>query len=88
MPIFSTACDPKAQEKFIQWIDENPNGFFINRKSSNDMMSHRGKCSHQKPYNWAHQTGNLKACSADRVKLEHWAEIEGVIELKLCGDCF
>ena len=88
MPILSTELDAKAQERFIKWIDKNPDWFFVNRKSRFDMMLHRGKCPNQKPYNWAHQTGNLKACASERVKLEHWAEVEGVANLKVCSRCF
>jgi len=88
MPIFSTQRDPNAQKKFIEWINDNSEGFFINCKGRTDMMLHKGKCPHQNPYNWAHQTGNLKACSDDLTKLEHWAEVEGVTSLKKCRDCF
>ncbi len=87
MPIFSTKQDSKAHEKFVNWIEKNPDGFFINRAGPLKMMLHRATCGHLKPYDWANQTNNLKACSLDRKKLEVWAEVEGVDGVDRCNDC-
>ncbi|HZI87841.1 MAG TPA: hypothetical protein VFD48_13490 [Pyrinomonadaceae bacterium] len=87
MPVFSSAETANAHKQFIEWVETHPNGFFINRKSSTNMMIHATKCGHLKPYDWANQTSNVKACSVSRLKLEHWAEVEGVSELKVCNDC-
>jgi hypothetical protein len=87
MLIFSTDDDPKAHSEFVKWIEANQDGFFINRKSQKAMMLHSSRCGHLKPYDWANQTTNLKACSLDRKKLEHWAEIEGAQGLDVCKDC-
>jgi hypothetical protein len=62
MPIFSTDDDPKAHSEFVKWIEANHDGFFINRKSLKEMMLHSARCGHLKPYDWANQTTNLKAC--------------------------
>ena len=87
MPVFSSADDATAHHRFVDWIDSNQTGLVINRKGDQDTVLHRASCGHFKPYNWANQTNNVKACSLDRVKLEHWAEVEGVERLQLCRDC-
>lgn len=87
MPVFLTKTDVDAHRKFVDWIDTNPAGFVINRKSPNQMVLHVSSCGHFKPCDWANQTTNLKACSLDRKKLEHWAEVEGVENLQICPDC-
>lgn len=51
------------------------------------MILHAASCGHFKPYDWANQTTNVKACSTERIKLEHWAEVEGVRQLRICNDC-
>ncbi|MEA2206255.1 MAG: hypothetical protein QOE77_3031 [Blastocatellia bacterium] len=87
MPVFSNLDDVDAHRRYVNWIDANPNGFVLNRKGPQDMVLHTASCGHFKPYNSANQTNNLKACSLDRMKLEHWAEVEGVDKLQLCNDC-
>ncbi len=86
MPIFCSDTDKDAHQKFVDWIDANPKGFVINRKGAQEMVLHIGSCGHFKPYDWANQTSNLKACSDDRTKLEHWAEVEGSSRVSLCSD--
>lgn len=86
MPIFYTENDKRAHQRFGEWIEANPDGFVINRKNAKQMMLHSVQCGHFKPFDWANETSNLKACSNDRIKLEYWAEVEGAT-LKLCGDC-
>ena len=66
MPIFCSDTDKDAHQKFVDWIDANPKGFVINRKGAQEMVLHIGSCGHFKPYDWANQTSNLKACSDDR----------------------
>jgi hypothetical protein len=85
--VFLTKYDAKAHKKFVNWIEVNQDGFFINRKGLRDSMLHSARCGHLKPYDWANQTTNLKACSLDRKKLEHWADVEGIPELKMCSSC-
>jgi hypothetical protein len=84
MPIFSGA---EAHQWFVDWIDANPEGFVINRKGLADMVLHRASCGHFKPYDWANQTSNLKACSLDRSKLEGGAEVETFDQLRTCNNC-
>lgn len=87
MPVFAVERDPKAHEKFINWIENNPEGFVIKRTSSRNMRIHVATCGHFKPWSdWAKAT-NLKACSLDRKKLENWAEVEGAVKLLICNDC-
>lgn len=87
MPIFSTAADKSAHRAFVDWIETHPNGFVLNVKGPQDVVLHRATCGHFKPYNWANQANHRKACSIDRAKLEHWAEVEGVDTLGKCSDC-
>jgi hypothetical protein len=88
MPIFSSEQNPDAHQQFVNWIDANPSGFVINRKARTDMVLHVVSCGHFRPYDSANQTTNLKACSLERIKLEHWAEVEGIDRVQLCNDCF
>jgi hypothetical protein len=84
MPVFSGA---EAHQRFVDWIDANPKGFVINRKGFSDVVLHRASCGHFKPYDWANQTSNLKACSLDRSKLEAWTEVETFDQLRTCNNC-
>ncbi len=86
MPVFSSEKDADAHDRFVAWIEANPSGFVINRKGSTDMVIHTSSCGHFKPYDWANQTTNVKACSLDRTKLQHWAEVEGIDEPQMCND--
>ncbi len=86
MPTFLTKDDPNAHSEFVTWIEANQDGFFINRKGQKEMMLHSARRSHLKPYDWANQTTNLKACSKDRKKIDHWAQVESD-SLDVCNDC-
>jgi hypothetical protein len=59
----------------------------INRKGAKEVVLHGASCGHFKPYDGTNQTTNLKACSLDRTKLEHWADVEGIEHLQICADC-
>jgi len=63
-----------------------PGGFVINRKRPQDMVLQTASGVHFKPYDWANQPANLKACSLDRTKLEHWAEVEDLNVLQKCNN--
>ena len=70
---------------FVRWIDENPNGFLINRASD---MLHCADCSafvfHDPGYCL---TTNMKVCSLSRDRLEHWAEWRFWVHLEYCSRC-
>ena len=87
MPVFAIERDPKAHDKFVSWIKDNPDGFVIKRTSSRNIRIHVASCGHFKPLShWAKAT-TLKACSLERTKLENWAEVEGAAKLVECSDC-
>ena len=79
-------------EKFQQWRRENDNGFFINIKSSNNIMLHRVHCPHPggtewEKGEWGSLTKNRKICSTDKNELLNHAKKKYTTDLKVCRDC-
>ncbi len=79
-------------EKFQRWRRENDEGFFINIKSSNNLMLHRVHCLHPgstdwKKGEWGSLTKNRKICSTDKKDLSNWAKQNYKASLKVCRDC-
>jgi hypothetical protein len=87
MEMFHKAEGDNPHERFLKWVSENPHGFFVNRRTPNDMMLHRVTC-HQLTSSQPHEiTASLLICSPDRKELEDWVGEQGLIPLKLCDGC-
>ena len=77
---------------FFDWLDSNPNGFFINtaRNPKPDyLVLHRPDCSHidRRPsMNWTKDY--IKLCANRRSDLEEWASSAVGGEVTLCRTCF
>jgi hypothetical protein len=79
-------------ENFQRWRRTNETGFFINIKSSNDVMLHRVICRHPRSTDWEKGewgtlTKNRKVCSTDKNTLLNWVKKYCSASLKLCRDC-
>jgi hypothetical protein len=71
--VFSETLVPNSRDEFEKWIDRNPSGFVISRRSKDDAMIHQGRCGHFKHSDRsASLTANPKICSTDRRELETW----------------
>ena len=72
-------------DDFVNWIDEHPYGYVINRASD---MLHNADCSafvmHDPSYRL---TTSMKICSLSRDRLEHWAEWRFWVHLQYCSRC-
>jgi hypothetical protein len=77
---------------FFDWLDENPNGFFINaaRNPKPDyLVLHKSDCSHidrNPSMNWTKEY--IKLCASSRSDLEEWATSVVGGEVTLCRTCF
>ncbi len=77
---------------FFTWLDDNPDGYFINTERSprpSYLVLHRSKCSHfDRGPNARWTKKYVKLCSCDRGHLEEWTvgTVEG--EMTLCRTCF
>ncbi|HEX9519822.1 MAG TPA: hypothetical protein VF940_27065 [Streptosporangiaceae bacterium] len=76
---------------FLGWLDDNPDGYFINRartpKPAHHVL-HRSSCSHIDRSPVIRWTRAAKFCSPRRRELEEWALRIGGGEAVLCQDCF
>ena len=79
-------------EGFFEWIDANPEGYFINTERNpkpNYLVLHRPECPHFDRSSKAHWTRDyIKICSLGRPELEEWAEETVKGEVTLCRTCF
>jgi len=79
-------------EGFFEWIDANPEGYFINTERNpkpNYLVLHRPECPHFDRSPKAHWTRDyIKICSPGRSELEGWAEEAVKGEVTLCRSCF
>ena len=82
-------------DEFIEWIDENPNGFVLNIDQTKDPSKiwkdypkiHFANCS-QLNKRLGRTTGKyFKVCSNSIEELEKWSMDEYRRELTLCGTC-
>ena len=73
---------------FWRWLQENPEGFFVNIVSPRSALIHRGSCWHMHFANPAQVNflGTEKWCGAERAELERTAEARG-IALRACTSC-
>jgi len=79
---------------FQQWRRHNPEGYFLNLKSSRNAMLHRTLCPHTGDTEWGHGeegygslTRSKKICSENSRELEEWAAKNVAESLKKCRDC-
>ena len=79
-------------ERFHDWLDQNPDGYFVNcdrEPKSNYLVLHVSSCPHfdrSPKVKWT--TAYVKLCSESRADLEEWADETVRGELTLCRDCF
>ena len=87
---FPGGLDSKAAEaRFRAWLDENPEGFYINVRKSKAPMLHRSSCGHIDAGLIASEsllTDTRKVCSQERAVLESWARSNGA-SLEPCSTC-
>jgi hypothetical protein len=74
-------------DDFVKWLDENPEGFFINCRSASNMMLHRSTCPHLVFHVPVSLTRYRKICSLDRAQLERWADEHGSKPVRSCSTC-
>lgn len=89
--VFDSRVDAAATERFVAWTKRNPDGFYLNRKTSRAAMLHRVGCGHLgQPGEWTPDWGDLtrraKICSRDRDALKAWGRAGGVV-IRPCADC-
>jgi hypothetical protein len=79
-------------EGFFEWLERNPDGFFINTERKPNrayLMLHRPQCPHFKGGESLHWTkGYVKACSPQRDVLEEWATETVGGDVTPCRSCF
>jgi hypothetical protein len=100
-PVLSTLPDEITlfrddDEGFFDWLDERPDGFFINcerNPSQTYLVLHRPDCAHFKGdrshVNWTKDY--IKLCSENRAALEAWTTeaLGDTAEVTtLCSSCF
>ena len=77
---------------FFRWLDDNPNGYFINAECNpkpNYLVLHRPSCLHFDRSPDVHWTKNyIKICSTARSDLVEWAAGEVGGDVTLCTSCF
>jgi hypothetical protein len=77
---------------FGTWLDEHPDGYFINSERSpkpNYLVLHRPDCRHFTRNPSLHWTRDyIKVCSSVRRDLEEWATGTVGGEVTLCSACF
>ncbi len=80
-----------AHADFQQWRGLNPNGFFLNLKTTTAAMLHRTGCGHfedptrELSVDW-NLTAKEKFCAGTSSDLLRWASKQGV-ETSNCKDC-
>lgn len=79
-------------EGFSTWLDEHPDGYFINSERSPKptyLVLHRPNCRHFTRNSTLHWTRDyIKICSPGRHDLEEWAAGAVGGEVTLCSACF
>jgi hypothetical protein len=86
----SIICFRDDDAGFLQWREDNPNGFFLNterKPGPGYLMLHRSSCPHftDSPLHWTKDY--VKFCSPGRANLEDWAA-RAVGDVKHCRTCF
>ena len=77
---------------FFRWLDEHPDGFFINADRNPKpgyLVLHRPSCPHFDRAPGVHWTRDyIKVCSAARSDLTEWAAAEVGGNPTVCTRCF
>lgn len=79
-------------EGFFAWLDENPDGFFVNAERTPNpkyLVLHRSTCPHFDRSPALHWTNDyIKIASGSRNELEEWSSDVVGGEVTLCRSCF
>ena len=92
MTVFDGSAGAGMKE-LLKWIENNPEGFFVDCKGEAEQMLHRAPCKHVKLTGLktkdanADLAKNVKVCSNDRTELERWAREERPGRLSYCKYC-
>jgi hypothetical protein len=78
--------------RFQAWRRTHSDGFLMNCQTRRKWMLHRVACEHLGDVFWSAKDGHSltktrKLCSSACHILQHWAETNGVPEVKCCSDC-
>ena len=87
--------DENVHAKFQRWRAHHwGDGYFLNYRSTNDVMLHRSACPHlgdtnwdAGDYGWRSLTRKRKVCSANRRELEQLVSENATKPLERCRDC-
>lgn len=84
---FHDTEETSDHDKFVRWMDANPDGFFLNYKSPSNLMLHRVHCDHLDFKEKVSLTSNKKLCSTNREELEAWVRERSAQKLRYCSHC-
>ena len=86
--------DPgKKINKFLKWIEDNPEGFYVYCQGEGEQMVHRAPCKHVRFPEFKARTvdanlmQNIKVCSHDLNELAEWVKQERPGRLAYCRFC-
>ncbi len=89
MKIFLDSSDKQFNDEFLNWRENNSEGFIVTVRGNNTPMLHNANCSHliwkSRP-NYS-MTKKMKVCSRDRQELENWVGENISKKIQLCSDC-
>ena len=85
--VFHDTRDKRASERFAKWIDDHPEGFYINCRTAKEMMLHGSSCSGVSFRKRRNLAKNRKVCSLDGDGLVQWAAAQSDEPLKFCKRC-
>ena len=85
--VFDAADGSDSDDRFWEWHGQNPDGFYINWKSAQDLMLHRVSCFHLGRDEVGSATNSTKVCSLDWRELTDWAVKQGLSAPTACLDC-
>lgn len=87
--VFHDSLQRNAHDLFQRWRDANPYGFFLNRKTSKNILLHNASCTHLGSTDWesaASLTEKQKICARLISQLQDWSSSHG-ISFRHCLDC-
>jgi hypothetical protein len=79
--------EPETGEEFEAWINKWPEGFVINRKSTNDVRIHYARCGHFKGMVGMDLLANRKILSSNNQALKAWWAEQGEQPPEPCPSC-
>ena len=74
-----------AHAGFREWQDRVPDGYYLNRRSTEEYMLHRTSCGHLDD-KIRSTTRTLKVCAPSTADLEDWATLS-LAEVVPCTTC-